>query len=446
MKVTVEDLSSVKKIIYVEIPEDTVAGELNTAYKEILKTAKIKGFRPGKAPRSVLERMYKKDVHADVSAKLIQESVFAALEEKGLNIVAPPQIDPPALEDKKAYAYQAVVEIYPEIGDIDFKGLSLKKTLYPVTDKEIDLQLKMVQRSLTEQTPVEEDRPVAENDFVLIDYEGFKDGKPFQETQKTQNFTMKIGDKAISGQLDDQIIGMKKGEEKDIVVLFPPDYFNPKLAGQTISFHVTLNQIRKEVVPEINDELAKKVGAYQTLEELKDVIRQNMQKGYDQRAEQEINEQIFTHLIGKTEFEVPAAMTDMELEGILEDTERSLNYRNMSMQDLGMTRESLSEKYRDTAEKQVRRHLILNKIIDQEKLEVPEEELDKNLAEMAETVGQSVDQIKEYYEKNSEKMSFLKHTLLEKQALKLIMIHSTVEEVEPELEKEPGSETDQAAE
>ena len=166
MKVTVEELSSVKKIVHVEIPEDTVAGELNTAYKEILKTAKIKGFRPGKAPRSVLERMYKKDVHADVRTKLIQESVFAALEEKGLNIVAPPQIDPPALEDKKTYAYQAVVEIYPEIGEIDFKGLSLKKTLYPVTDKEIDLQLKMVQRSLTEQAPVEEDRLVAENDFL----------------------------------------------------------------------------------------------------------------------------------------------------------------------------------------------------------------------------------------------------------------------------------------
>jgi trigger factor len=437
MKVTVEDVSSVKKIIHVEIPEDTVAGELDTAYTELKKTAKIKGFRPGKAPRSVLERMYKKDVHADVTSKLIQDSVFAALEEKSLNIVAPPQIDPPALEDKKGYAYQAIVEIYPEIAEIGFKGLSLKKTRYRVSDQEIDLQLKMVQRSLTEQAPVEEDRSVAENDFVLIDYEGFKDGKPFEETRKTQNFTMKIGDKVISGQLDDQIVGMKKGDVKDIVVLFPEDYFNSKLANQTVSFHVALNQIRKEIVPEIDDELAKKVGPYQSLEELKNTILQNMQKGYDQRAEQEINEQIFSALIEKTEFEVPAAMTDMELEGILSDTERSLNYRNLSMQDLGMTRESLSEKYRDTAEKQVRRHLILNRIIDQEKLELPDEDLEKSFKEMAETVGQSVEQIKQYYGQDKEKITFLKHTLLEKQALKLIMDHSAIEEVEPELEPAP---------
>ncbi len=446
MKVTVEDVSSVKKIIHVEIPEDTVSGELDNAYKELKKTAKIKGFRPGKAPRSVLERMYKKDVHADVTSKLIQESVFAAIEEKSLNIVAPPQIDPPVLEDKKGYAYQATVEVYPEIPDVDFKGLSLKKTLYRVTDQEIDLQLKMVQRSMTEQAPVEEDRPVAENDFVLIDYEGFKDGKAFAETQKTQNFTMKIGDKVISGQLDDQIIGMKKGDVKDIVVLFPQDHFNPKLANQTITFHVALVQIRKEVVPAIDDELAKKVGVYQSLEELKDAVRQNMQKGYDQRAEQEINEQIFSALIEKTAFEVPGPMTDMELEGIISDTERSLNYRNLSMQDLGMTREGLSEKYRDTAEKQVRRHLILNKIIDQEKLELSDEDMEKGLREMAEAVGQTAEQIKQYYEQNQEKMGFLKHTLLEKQALTLIIDQSTVEEVEPELEKTPASGTDQIIE
>jgi trigger factor len=244
----------------------------------------------------------------------------------------------------------------------------------------------------------------------------------------------------ISGQLDDQVIGMKTGDQKDIVVIFPEDHYNPKLAGQTITFHVTLNQIRKEIVPDIDDELAKKAGPYQTLEDLKNDIRENMQKGYDRRAEQEINEQIFSALIDKTEFEVPEALTQMELEGIISDAERSLYYRNMTIAELGLTRESLTEKYRDTAEKQVRRHLILNKIIDQEKPELSDEEIEKGYQEMAEGVGQPLAQIKQYYEQNKEKMNFLKHTLLEKRILKLIMEKGTIEEVEPVLEKQPDAE------
>lgn len=438
MKVTVEDVSSVKKIVHVEIPEETVAGELESAYRELKKTAKIKGFRPGKAPKSVLERMYKKDVHMDVTSKLIQDSIFSAIKEADLNIVAPPKVDPGELEEKKDYKYNATVEINPEIEDIDFKGLSLKRTLYKVSDREIEMQLNLIRGNLATQKSVEEDRPVQEKDFVLIDYEGFKDGKPFEETKKTENFTLKIGDGTISKDFDDQLIGMKQGDSREITVSFPEDYFNPAMAGQTILFKVTLHQIREEILPDIDDELAKKIGEYQTLDELKDAIRENMQKGYEQRSEQEINEQIFSSLLEKTDFEVPDALTDMELDGIISDTEQRLKYQNMTMEELGFTREGLAEKYRETAEKQVRRHLILSKLIDQEKLEISDEDLEKGLQEMADTVRQPLEEIKRYYEQNPERMDFFKHTLLEKQVLRLIIDNSDVTEVEPEVE-ETGS-------
>jgi trigger factor len=438
MKFTVEDLSTVKKIVHVEIPEDVVTEELNKAYKELKKTAKVKGFRPGKAPRTVLERVYKQEVKADVASKLIQESVFKAVLDAGLKIVAPPRIDPPELEDQKPYLYDATVETNPEIADIDFKGLSLTKNLYETGDMEVETQLKMIQRNFATQKPIEENRPVRDKDFVLIDYEGFKDGAPFADTRKTENFTLKIGAGTILKAFDDQLIGMTIGESREFSVSFPEDYFNPALSGLNLSFQVSVKEIREEILPEINDDLARKMGAFETLDDVKKLIRDNVQDGYERRAEQEMSEQIFTALIEKTAFEVPDALVDMELEGIISETEQSLKYQNMSLEDLGMTRENLAEKYRDVAEKQVRRHLILGKIMDQEKLELSDEDLEKGIDEMAKTVRQPVEQIKKFYQSNPDKMDVFKHTLLEKQVLRLIVSHSTVENVVPQAETKPS--------
>jgi trigger factor len=439
MQVTVEDVSSVKKILHIEVPEKIVIRELDNAYKNLKKTAKIKGFRPGKAPRSVLERLYKKDVHGDVSSKLLQDSFIEALKETELNIIGNPQIEPPQLDEKGPYKYDATVEVKPEIDDIDFKGLALKKALYQVTDEEMEAQLKLLQQNMSQQQPVTEDRPVKENDSVRIDYEGFEGGEPFPETQKTENFTMKIGAGAISKTLDEELIGMKPGEEKEITVNFPEDHFNDKLANHEITFHVKLHEIREEILPEMNDEFAKKLGQYETLDDLKNAIKDNLNDGYNKRVEQELNEQIYKDLIEKTDFELPESMVDYELNNIIDEIEKTLKYYNKSMEEQGMTKEMLAEKHRETAEKKVRRHLILGKIIDQEDMELTDQELEDGFAEMAQAVNQPVEAIKGYYQQNQDNLDFFKHTLLEKKAIKLIINNSNIEEVEPELEKNTES-------
>jgi trigger factor len=439
MQFKVEDVSGVKKVLHVEIPEDTVVRELDNAYKQLKKTAKVKGFRPGKTPRSVLERMFKKDVHNDVSSKLLQDSFMEALKETDLNIVGNPEIDPPQLDEKGPYKYDATVEIKPDIDNIDFKGLALKKALYQVTDEEMDAQLQMLQKNLAQQIPATDDRGVEENDFVLIDFEGFENGKPFSETQKTENFTMKIGAGAISKTLDEILIGKKPGEDIEITINFPEDHFNEKLANHEITFHVKLHEIREEVLPEIDDEFAKKLGQYETLGEVKNAITENLKQGYEKRVEQELNEQIFQELIEKTEFELPQSMIEYELNGIIDEVEKTLSYYNKSMEDEGFTRESLAEKHLDTAEKKVRRHLILDKIIDQEELTLSDKELDAGFSEMAQAVNQPVEAIKSYYNQNQSNLDFFKHTLLEKQAIKLIIDSSTIEEIEPKLEKNTES-------
>jgi len=432
MDVTVEDLSTVKKKLLIEIPQEEVVRELDQAYNTLKKRAKIKGFRPGKAPRSVLERLYKKDVQADVCSRLIQESFTDAIRKTEIKILGVPEIDPPALDGKEPYRYEAMVEVSPEIEDIDFNGLNLKRNLYEVSEEEIETQIKLLQKNLAYHKPIEEDRPVQENDFVLIDYEGFRDGEPFSETQKTENYTQKIGDGQILKAFDEQLIGMKTGETREVRATFPEDYFNKKLANLEIAFQVALKGIREETLPEIDDELAKKLGKYETLDELKTAIRDNLDQGYTKRKEQELNEQIFKALIERKDFEVPEILINSELDAIIEDIERSFSYHNQSMEDAGLTKESLSEKYRDTAQKQVKRYLVLKKLIDQEGLTLSDEDQENGFQEMAESVGQPIEEIRNYYEQNKDKLEYFKHSLLEKKVINLIIDSSNIQDVVPE--------------
>jgi trigger factor len=440
MKVTVEDRSSVKKVMHIEIPEADVTRALDDAYKTLKKTAKVKGFRPGKTPRNVLERLYKKDVHADVTGELIQTAYVDALKETELKVVGSPTVDPPELDPKSAYQFDAEVEVQPEIADIDFTGLTLKRTNYAASEEEVAAQLKMMQKNLAKRELIDEVRAAQEGDFVQVDYEGFKDGKPFEETSKTENFVFKLGEAHISEDLDKGVVGMNPGDEKEITVVFPEDYFNKKLAGHTVDFKLKLNEIRKEVLPEIDDEMAKQLGPFTTMDEVKEKIRENLTQGYEKRKEQELNEQIFSQILEKVEFEVPDVMVQYELDSIISDAERSFSYHNKTFEEAGISKESLAEKYRDTAEKQVRRQLILGKIIDQEKMELADEELEKGYEEMAATYKQPVDVIKGIYGNSGDKLELFKHALLEKQAIKLIMERNEIETVEPEKEASEAAE------
>ena len=208
---------------------------------------------------------------------------------------------------------------------------------------------------------------------------------------------------------------------------------------------MTLHEIREEVLPAIDDVLAKKAGQYESLDDLKKVITENLEQGYAKRVDQEMHEQIFSELIARTEFEVPDTMVGMELEGIINEAERSFSYRNMTFEDVGLTRESIADKYRDTALKQVKRHLILNRIAEQEHLTIADDELEKALTEMAANFNQPVEEIKKYYDQNKDKLEFFKQTLLEKKAINLIIEGSRIENVEPEKEAAPADDSRPAA-
>jgi len=445
MQVTVEDLSSVKKVLHIEIPEETITQELSKAYGELGKKARLKGFRPGKAPRGVLEQYFRKDVHADVTSRVIQESLKDAIQEKELRVLGTPKIDPSELKTKQPYKYSATVEVRPEIEALDVKSLTLKKVRYEISDQEIEVQLSALRKNAAKYEPIEEDRPLADGDFALIDYEGYQDGEPVPELQKTQNYMLKVGDAALTQTFDEKIVGMKPEETREVAVTFPEDFYNKSLANLNISFQVTLKEIRKEILPDLDDEFATSMGKYDSMDALKNAIRKNLKQGYEKRVEQELNEQIFQALLSQAEFEVPETLVEYELENIVSDTERYLSYHNVQMEDAGVTRDSISERYREVAVEQAKRHLILQKVIDQEGITLTDEERETGLQEMSIAYRQPVEQLKKYYEDNPDRFDGFRQALLEKKAIRLIMDSSTIETVAPEKEPKTDKESDQKA-
>jgi len=445
MQITVEDVSSVKKTLHIEIPNETVVSELDAAYNQLKKTAKVKGFRPGKAPRSVLERMYKKDINGDVVSKLLQTALTEAIREKELNIVGQPElVEAPELDPAASFKFTASVELRPEIGEVNFKEMKITKTLYKATDEEIDAQLQMLRKNGAKREPIEEARPLADGDYAVLTYEGFKEGQPFENTPLVENQQMKIGAAAMSNQFDEQLVGMNAGDEKEFEITYADSYVNSNLAGNTITFKVKLNGVLEEILPELTDEFAKTMGPFDSLAALRDEIVKNLTMNYEKRMEQELNEQVFSTLIERHEFEVPGVMIEYELDAILAEAERAFQMNGMSIEQLGKSREELRDQYRELAEKQVRRHLLLATIVQQEAMELSDEELEAGYADMATMVNQPVEAIHAFYQSNPDKIEVLKLTLLEKKAVRLIIVGSDVDEVEPTLENADAAEADEA--
>jgi trigger factor len=301
-----------------------------------------------------------------------------------------------------------------------------------VSAAEVEAQLRALQKNLAKLQPIAESRPAREGDHLLVTFEGFQGGKPCADTPRTENFTVKLGSGAVLKEFDEQLTGMAAGESKQFPVTFPADYQKKSLAGQIVDFHVTLNEIREQILPEIDDELAKRAGRYETLDALKQEITANLRQGYDKRVEQELNEQAFAGLLARTSFEVPETLVEAELEGIVEEAERSFSYRNTTLEEMGLTRDSIKEKYRETAVKQVKRHLLLGKLIEQEKLAVDDAEVEQAMGQMAASFQQPIEHVRRYYRENPEKLDYFKHALLEKKATRMILDGGVIEDVAPD--------------
>jgi trigger factor len=399
MKANVEEISSIKKKVSIEISEDQVNKEVESFYKDLGKKAKIKGFRPGKVPRDILERYFKDYVKAEVIQKLIEETYPQALSETDLHPVSPPVIDPGGFEDGKPFQYSAMIEVKPDIQLEEYTGLKIEGKKEEVKDEEVEERLKALQNLHANLKTISEARPIQTGDYVIVDYEARLGGKPL-EGGKAIDFTVEVGSGQFIPAFEEKLIGLKPEEEKEIEVSFPEDYGYQKWAGKTISFHVKIKEIKEKILPPLDDEFAKDLGDYASFEELKVKLKGEIEKEKELALERQLKDKVVDQLLEINPFDVPESLVGEQAKAMVSDTKLRLAAQGVALKKLGVSEEKLQEDYKAMAQKQVRTFLILEKIAGAEGIAVTDEEADDRLREMSERMHQKFDVVKRYYEKN----------------------------------------------
>jgi trigger factor len=399
MNVNVEEISSIKKKVNVEIPGDQVVKEVDSFYKDLGKKAKIKGFRPGKVPRNILERYFKDYAKAEVIQKLVQETYPTALSEKDLHPVSDPVIDPGELESGKPFQYSVTIEVKPAVKLEDYLGLEVEGKEEKVKDEEVEERLKGLQNLHANLKTIQDGRPIQNGDFVIVDYEASLEGKPLEEGRAV-DFTLEVGSGRFIPAFEEKLIGLRSEEEREMEISFPEDYGYKKWAGKTISFHVKIKEIKEKILPILDDEFAKDLGDYSSLKELKAKLKEEIEKEKKFLFGQQLKNQMVDQLLQKNNFEVPESLVSEQAKALVSDTKMRLAAQGMTIDTLGVSEEKLQENYRETAIRQVRTSLLLEKIADQEGITVPDEEVEDRLREISEKTRQKIDVVKRYYEKN----------------------------------------------
>jgi len=419
MKVTIEDLSTVKKKLTIEIEPDVVTKEMDKAVGELIKKSKIPGFRPGKAPRAIVEKHYGGEVQSEVMQRLISKNYMQALQEKNITPVDMPDIDNVSTLAKGAsLSFTAMVEVRPEITLETYDAIEVKEKNIEVTDEEVTQAIDRI-REMYAQLEVVEGRPVETGDVTIVDFEGFLDGKSI-ESAKATDYLLTVGSKSLIPGFEEQIVGMTRNETRDIKVTFPADYGNKDLAGKDASFTIVLKEIKKKVLPELNEDFAKDLGDYKTVDEVKAAIKKDIEtrKRNDQATAQ--REELMTKLIESHSFEIPSVMVNHELQALARQHAAFMARRGVDvMKTFDITK--FREENTAAAEKRVRGQLLLDVIAEKEKIEVTDEEVTTALTTMAKASGQTTDSIRKYYEKNEGSLDGLRSSLIQEKTLGLLL-------------------------
>ncbi len=412
MNVKVEDISSVKKQLSFEVPAVRVDEEIESAYKELAKTAKIKGFRKGKVPRAVLERHYAASVKSQVLERLVSESYFKALKDEKILAVSGPEItEGGVLEKGQPYTFQAQVEVQPEVEAKDYLELPLKKENFK--DDETLVGARLEEMRLGNAKLETTDRDVAQSgDTVIFDFEGFIDGVAF-ENGAAQDHSLDLGSNTFIPGFEDQLVGMKVGEEGEIAVTFPLDYGKKDLAGQDATFKVKIKEIKEKILPELDDEFAAQMGMA-SLDDLRTRVKEAHESQERSRIEQEFRDQLVDVLIERNPLEVPESMVKSQLDYMLENLSNRMQSQGMSLEAMGMTPDSFKEVYREIAVKQVKGNLLLEAIALQESIKVEESEIEEKLEEIAEKHNASKEMVMNFYSDESKRRGLVAQLAEEK--------------------------------
>lgn len=385
-------------VLTVEVPAEEVNGALDKAFKKVVKEINVPGFRKGKMPRQMFEKRFGvESLYQDALDFILPDAYANAVEEAGINPVDRPEIDIEKLEKNEPLVFTAKVTVKPEVELGEYKGLEVSKEDTNVTDEEIEEQLKESQERMAELT-VKEDGQVENGDTAVIDFEGFVDGEAF-EGGAGNDYSLEIGSNSFIPGFEEQLVGAKTGEQKDVEVTFPEEYHAEELAGKSATFKVTVNEVKAKELPELNDELAKELDEeVEGLDALRTKMKENLKAEKENASETQMRDQLVQKAAENATVEIPQAMIDSEIDRMMQDFEQRLSQQGMNkelyFQFSGQDEDALREQMKADAETRVRVSLTLEAIAKAENMEVTSEDIDKELEKMAGQFNMDAEQIK----------------------------------------------------
>ena len=397
MKVTAENGENQQVTLTIEVEAAEVSKAVERAAKRLANRVNIPGFRKGKAPRKIVERNVGMDALLQEAFDLIAPKAFSdALDDQKIDPVTRPNIDIVTLEEGKNLVFKATVTPRPEVKLGDYKGLKVEKAAAEVSDEDVEKQLKNFQDRQGKMVEAPEGAAVENGDFTTLDFEGFVDGEAF-EGGKGQDYPLQIGSGSFIPGFEEQLVGAKVGEEKEVKVKFPEEYHSAELAGKDAMFKCTVRSIKHKELPEIDDELAKKVSTFQTLDELKADIRKNLLENAEKKAENDQKTAVIEQATENITVDIPAVMIDNRVTSMIQEMAMRLEQQGMKLEQYlqyaGTDIAKIREDYRETAEKNVKTDLMLEEVAKAEDIKVEAKDLDAEVAGMAAAYGATPQQV-----------------------------------------------------
>ena len=398
---------------------------MKKVYSKTAKYFNIPGFRKGKAPMQLVERQYGSEIfYEDAFNELVPDLYDEAIKENNIEAVSKPDIDITQMEKGKDLIFTATVQTKPEVKLGKYKGIEIKKIEYNVSDEEINHELGHMQERNSRLISVE-DRPVEEGDTTVIDFEGLVDGVPF-EGGKAENHELEIGSKTFIPGFEDQIIGMKIDEERDINVKFPEEYFSKDLAGKDATFKVKLHEIKKKELPELDDEFAKDVSEFDTLDELKKSIKEKIEEENKNKEKYETEEEAIKTVCENTEIDIPSGMIELEIDNMIKDIEARLSYQGLKLEQylqmMGKTESEMRTEFEEQAKRSVKSRLVLEAIATAEDTLPTDEEVTEKIKEMAKQYNRDEKELLE----NEQLKSYLADSMKTEKAIDFIVKNAKI--------------------
>ena len=438
MSIQVDSVSNVERRITVEIPWEDISRELDEAYRGLQRRARVKGFRPGKVPRKVLEQYYRRTVEGEVVGRLVDEGFRKAVDEHDLFPIASPELaEVPTIARGEPLSFVATVEVKPEIEPGEWEGLAVEKKVREVTEEEVDQELESLREKATVVEQVSDREDARAGDLAVVDFFGFVDGESFKGG-KGINYTLELGSKQMIPGFEDEVVGMKVGDEKTFQLRFPEGQGPEEAQGKDVEWKVELKELKTKVLPELDDEFAKDLGEYDTLAELREGVRKNLATREDAKARRLMRSQVVDALLEANDIEVPEKMVDRQIELMLQDALRFV--QQQSDPRIVEAIDKLRGEARPAAEKQVKSMLLLEGIARTQNLEVTDEELDGRVQELSREHRIPIAQLRQQLRDNGQ-LEGIRYNLLQDKATDLVLEKAevtertvTAEELEQELQ------------